>query len=409
MSAAGGKAAGAGAPGTTDATGAAGAAARQPLDGIRVVDLTRILSGPFCTMLLGDMGADVLKIEDPREGDAIRHIGAGKEGLSWYFASFNRNKRSVCLDLRSEDGKAALAALLERADVLVENYRPGVLAEMGFDAARLDALNPRLVVASINGYGSDGPYVDRPAFDFVIQAMSGFMSVNGEKDGPALRSGLPITDLVAGLYAAFGVVSALRARDLNGVGQRVEAPMMFGIMSMFAYLASDHLATGRLPERCGNDHPISSPYGLFRCADGDIAIAPSTEAILRKLLGALGIESLLADPRFETNTLRIANRAAINAEIEAKLAADTCEAWVRRLNAAGVPCGVVQDVGQALSDPQVLHQRMVMDVPHPGHGTVRTLGFPVKLSGTPCRVRHPAPDHGAHTREVLDGIGWTSR
>ena len=160
MSAAGGKAAGAGAPGTTDATGAtgaAGAAARQPLDGIRVVDLTRILSGPFCTMLLGDMGADVLKIEDPKEGDAIRHIGAGKEGLSWYFASFNRNKRSVCLDLRAEDGKAALAALLERADVLVENYRPGVLAEMGFDAARLDALNPRLVVASINGYGSDGP------------------------------------------------------------------------------------------------------------------------------------------------------------------------------------------------------------------------------------------------------------
>lgn len=254
--------------------------------------------------------------------------------------------------------------------MLVENYRPGVLAEMGFDAARLDALNPRLVVASTNGYGSDGPYVDRPAF---------------------------------------GVVNALRARDLNGVGRRVEAPMMFGIMSTFAYLASDHLATGKLPERSGNDHPISSPYGLFRCADGDIAIAPSTESILRRLLSTLGIEALLAEPRFATNTDRMRHRAEINGAIESKLAADTCAARVRRLNAAGVPCGVVQDVDQALSDPQVLHQEMVMDVPHPGHGTVRMLGFPVKLSGTPCRVRHPAPDHGAHTREVLAALGRAPR
>lgn len=376
-------------------------ALRQPLDGIRVIDLTRILSGPFCTMLLGDMGADVIKVEEPQAGDPIRHIGEGAQGLSWYFASFNRNKRSMVLDLRVPAGLDALRGLLKTADVLVENYRPGVLGEMGLGPDQLRALNPRLVTASINGYGSTGPYAERPAFDFVIQAMSGFMSVNGQADGPALRSGIPVTDLVAGLYAAFGVVSALRARDLNGEGQRVEAPMMNSIMSLFAYLASDHLATGSLPARTGNDHPIASPYGLFHTADGDIAVAPSTDAILRRLMRALDLEHVLDDPRYATNSLRMGRRQELNRLIEAKLGADTRVNWVRRLNEAGVPCGLVQDIGEALSDPQAVHQEMVMEVPHPGHGTVRMLGFPVKLSGTPCRVRHPAPDHGQHTAEVL--------
>ncbi|MBC9176684.1 CaiB/BaiF CoA transferase family protein [Pseudoroseomonas ludipueritiae] len=372
-----------------------------PLDGIRVVDLTRILSGPFCTMLLGDMGADVVKIEAPGEGDPIRHAGAAVEGLSWYFAAFNRNKRSVVLDLRAPEGREVLAGLLEQADVLVENFRPGVLAEMGFDDARLQALNPRLVVASINGYGASGPYADRPAFDFVIQAMSGFMSVNGKPDDAPLRSGLPITDLVAGLYAAFGIVNALHARHHTGRGQRVEAAMMNGIMSMFAYLASDYLATGVSPVRCGNDHPITAPYGLFRTADGAIAVAPSTEAILRRFLRELALEHVLEDPRFRTNSLRMRNRAELDALITARLRSDGQENWVRRLNKAGVPCGLVQDIGQALSDPQVLHQEMVLEMEHPGHGSVRMLGFPVKLSGTPCQLRHPAPAHGAHTQQVL--------
>ena len=372
-----------------------------PLDGIRVVDLTRILSGPFCTMLLGDMGADVVKIEPPGEGDPIRHAGAKVEGLSWYFAAFNRNKRSVVLDLRSTEGREMLAQLLERADVLVENFRPGVLAGMGFDDARLQALNPRLVVASINGYGASGPYADRPAFDFVIQAMSGFMSVNGEPDGAPLRSGLPITDLVGGLYAAFGIVNALHARTRTGLGQRVEAAMMNGIMSMFAYLASDFLATGVPPVRCGNDHPITAPYGLFSTADGVIAVAPSTEAILRRFLREVALEHVLEDPRFQTNSLRMRNRAALDALINAQLQQDGRENWVLRLNAAGVPCGLVQDIGQALSDPQVLHQDMVVEMEHPGHGPVRMLGFPVKLSGTPCQLRHPAPSHGGDTDQVL--------
>lgn len=374
---------------------------QPPLAGIRVIDLTRILSGPFCTMLLGDMGADVIKIEGPDGGDPIRHIGAGHGDISWYFASYNRNKRSVILDIKTAAGKETLAQLLAGADVLVENYRPGVLDAMGFDQARLDRINPKLVVAGINGYGASGPYVDRPAFDFVIQAMSGFMSVNGHADAGPVRCAPPITDLIAGLYAAFGVVSALRARDLNGVGQRVDAAMMSTTMSLFSFLASDYLATGRLPTKTGNDHPIAAPYGLFTASDGDIAVAPSTEAILTRFLTTIGIAEVLALPRFRTNDLRLKNRAELNGLINERMRSDTQANWIWRLNSAGVPSGKVQDIGQAMADPQMVHQQMVLDIDHPGHGNVKMLGFPVKLSGTPCKVRYPAPDHGAHTAEVL--------
>lgn len=379
-----------------------------PLSGIKVIDLTRILSGPFCTMLLGDMGADVIKIESPDEGDQIRRIGATVNDFSWYFASFNRNKRSVALDLKSPADKELLVRLIEGADVLVENFRPGVLDSMGFDEERLNRINPRLVVASINGYGATGPYADRPAFDFVIQAMSGFMTVNGDRDGGPVRCAPPITDLIAGLYAAFGIVNALRARDLNGSGQRVEAAMMSTMMSMFAFLASDYLATGQLPSKTGNDHPIASPYGLFKTSDGDIAVAPSTEAILTRLLTILGIAEILKLPKFQTNDQRVVHRAELNHLINERLRSDTQVNWIRRLNAAGVPCGKVQDIGEALADPQMVHQEMVIEVDHPGHGPVKMLGFPVRLSGTPCTVRYPAPDHGAHTREILAELSGTS-
>lgn len=379
----------------------------QPLSGIRVVDLTRILSGPFCTMLLGDMGADVIKIEGTKEGDPIRKAGAGVNGFSWYFASFNRNKRSMALDLRSEAGKEILVTLLEQADVLVENFRPGVLEEMGFCDERLKQINPRLVVASITGYGATGPYAERPAFDFVIQAMSGFMSTNGAEEHDPLRCGPPITDLVAGLYAAYGVVNALRARDHSGLGQRVDSAMMNGMLSMFAYLSSDYLATGKLPVRTGNDHPITSPYGLFNTSDGEIAVAPSTDDILLRLLSLLGLEQLMADPRFCNNKLRMVNRRELNALLDERLRTDTQANWIRRLNDGGVPCGKVQNVGEALNDPQILHQQMVLEVEHPGRGPVRMVGFPVKLSASPCMVRYPAPEHGAHTQEILAELGLT--
>ena len=378
------------------------------LSGIRVVDLTRILAGPFCTMLLADMGAEVVKVEDPKGGDAVRRQGVARDGLSWYFAQFNRNKKSVVLDLRSDGGREALADLIRGADVLVENYRPGVLAQMGFGPERLKELNPRLVVGSVNGYGSTGPYAARPSFDFIAQAMSGFMSVNGEPGGPPLRSGLPMSDLVAGLYAAFGIVCALNARGRTGRGQAVEAALTNGLISMMSYASANYFATGENPKRTGNDHPIASPYGLFHASDGELAIAPSTEDIVRRLLRALGLEAMLDDPDFATVPQRMKHRERINAAIDAKLGEQTVAHWIETLNAAGVPCGRVMSLSEVFADPQVLAQDMVIEVEHPGRGPVRMTGFPVKLSDTPCAVRLPAPELGQHTDEVLRGLGWSA-
>ncbi|TVQ29793.1 MAG: CoA transferase [Geminicoccaceae bacterium] len=373
---------------------------RPPLDGIRVVDLTRVLAGPFCTMLLGDMGAEVIKVEG-HEGDPVRRQGTLKDGLSWYFAAFNRNKKSVVIDLKTDAGKELLARLIETADVLVDNYRPGVLAKMGFGAERLAELNPQLVTCNVNGYGSTGPYVDRPAFDFVVQAMSGFMSVTGAEDQPPMRTGLPITDLVAGLYAAFGVVNALHARRHNGRGQHVDSAMANGILSLMAYLASEHFATGQLPPRTGNDHPLVAPYGLFTASDGEVAVAPSNDTVLRRFLRAIELEHLLDDPRFSTNEARFPRRAELRALIDARMRTESQAHWIEVLNRAGVPSGKVQDLAEVFADPQVRAQEMVIDVARAGAAPVRMLGFPVKLSQTPCTVRLPAPELGEHDDEIL--------
>jgi CoA:oxalate CoA-transferase len=378
----------------------------MPLSGVRVVDLTRVLSGPFCTMLLADLGADVIKVEAP-EGDPIRGQGAMRNHLSWYFAAFNRNKRSVRLDLRQQEGREVLARLIQGADVLVENFRPGVLARLGFDDPRLRALRPSLVTCSINGFGSGGPYRDRPAFDFIAQAMSGFMSVNGRPDDPPMRSGVPISDLISGLYAALSVTaSVLRARA-TGQGQRAEVSLTNALVSMLAYIASDYLATGSVPPRSGNDHPISAPYGLFATRDGEIAIAPPGDEFFSRLADALGDPDLKQDPLYATSAARVANRARINAIVGGKLAAQTTAHWVGVLNAAGVPCGPVYGVADVFRDPQIAAQEMVLEVPHPGRGIVQMLGFPMKLADTPCRVLRPAPELGEHTEEVLAELGYT--
>jgi CoA:oxalate CoA-transferase len=377
----------------------------MPLSGVRVLDLTRVLSGPFCTALLGDLGAEVIKVEAP-EGDSVRGQGAIRDGLSWYFAQFNRNKRSVRLDLRKPEGREVLARLIARSDVLVENFRPGVLARMGFDAARLKELRPSLVTCAINGFGSTGPYRDRPAFDFIAQAMSGFMSVNGGPDDPPLRSGLPISDLVAGLYAALAITASVLHARATGEGQQAEVSLTNGMVSLLAYIATNYFATGVQPMRSGNDHPISAPYGLFPTRDGQIALAPPDDAFFGRLMDALGEPELKADELYRTQAARLANRERINAIVAGKLAMNTTEYWVEALNKAGVPCGPVYGVAEVFRDPQVRSQEMQLSVPHPGHGVVQVLGFPMKLSATPCTVRRPAPGLGEHSEEVLAELGY---
>ncbi len=379
------------------------------LDGIRVIDLTRIIAGPFCTQVLADMGADVIKIESAG-GDPVRTQGAHVNGESWYFAQFNRNKKSVVMDLYQDADKERLAALLASADVVVENFRPGVFAKMGFDAERLASINPRLIVASVNGYGSSGPYADRPSFDFIAQAMSGYMASNGETNGPPMRSAAPISDLIAGLYCALGVVAALEARHRTGRGQHVEASLMAGLISMHAYLSAEYLATGNNPVRTGNDHPIVAPYGLFEAADGQIAVAPSNDTYVERFLSELGLSALLDEPAFANNASRMSHRETLNARINAVTRTQPVAHWIDRINAAGCPCGRVMSMAEVLTDPQVLAQQMVIESSRDdAHAPVKMTGFPVKFSHTPCVLRLPPPRLGEHTQEVLDAVASQQR
>ncbi|NIC06976.1 CaiB/BaiF CoA transferase family protein [Billgrantia bachuensis] len=381
------------------------AQAAGSLEGIRVIDLTRVISGPFCTQMLGDHGAEVIKIEPPERGDIVRSQGNIVNGFSWYFAQFNRNKRSLTLDLRSEEGKVLLARLLEEADVLVENFRPGVMAKMGLDDETLRERYPRLVVGRINGFGSTGPYRDRPAYDFIAQAMSGFMGVNGPADGEPMRAAPPISDMVASQNLAFGICAALVRRERSGQGDIVETALTNGLIGMMGYLAAEFFATGQVPARTGNDHPMLYPYGLFRTSDGEVAIAPSNDIMVERFLRALDMLHLLDDERFADNPHRMRNREALREILTRVTEQRSVDEWIAHLNRAGVPCGRVHDLRETFDDPQVQAQQMKIELDQGKFGRIPTTGFPVKMSEAPAAVHRGVPELGEHTREILRELG----
>jgi formyl-CoA transferase len=377
------------------------------LAGMTVLDLTQVMAGPFCTMILADLGADVVKVENPESGDQTRaSFGqAGKGADSRAFLALNRNKRSITLDLKSDAGRATFHELVRSADVVVENWRPGVAAKLGVDHATLAPLNPGLIYASVSGFGQTGPYADRPGYDLIAQAMSGVMSVTGEPGERPVKSGIPLADLGAGLFAAVGILAAWASRQRTGQGQYVETSLFEAALAMSVWESTEFWATGRAPQALGSAHRMSAPYQALATRDGYITVGANNERLWQRLCRALDVEHLAADPRFATNADRMTHRAELVVELERRLAGDDTDAWVERLLAAGVPAGPIQDYRQVLEeDPHVKARGMVATVEHPVEGPVPVLGSPLHLSGTPAAVRRPPPLLGEHTAEVLGRV-----
>jgi formyl-CoA transferase/CoA:oxalate CoA-transferase len=383
--------------------------AQGPLAGLTVLDLTRVLSGPYCTMLLADMGARVIKIEQPGRGDETRAWGPPfVAGESAYFLSINRNKESVTLDFKQPAARVALDRLLDRADVLVENFRPGTLERLGLGYDTVTTTHPRLIYASISGFGQTGPRKHQPGYDAVMQAEGGLMSVTGAADGPAFRVGVAIADLVAGLLAAQGIVLALYSRERTNRGQYVDVGMLDGVVSLLTYHASMHLTTATMSQRVGNRHATIAPYDTFSAADGELFLAVGNDDQFRRFCEVTELQALLNEERFATNPSRVVHHRELRERLAPVLRAQTRAQWSELLTRAGVPCGAVRDVPDALADPQLAARHMIEAVEHAAAGTLRVLGVPIKLSETPGSVRTAPPTLGQHTATVLTELGMTA-
>ncbi|PVZ94488.1 CoA transferase [Amnibacterium flavum] len=370
---------------------------------MRVIDLTQVMAGPFSTMLLADLGADVIKVEPPGGGDQTRHSwgrsGKGDDGPAFF--ALNRNKRSVVLDLRSEGGKADFLALIADADVLIENYRPGVTDRLGIDYETLRAINPGLIYASISGFGQTGPYSQRAGYDLIAQGMTGVMSITGTPGGAPVKAGVPVADLGAGLFSVYGILAAYIHKLRTGEGQRLETSLYEAAIALSVWEATEYWASGQVPKATGSFHRMSAPYGAYRTADGHITIGANNQRLWGFLTAALGHPELEHDERFATNPLRMRNRNELTGVIESILAGHDSQYWVDTLLAGGVPAGPILAYDEVLADPHAQYREMVQTIPHPVEGEVKTLGFPVKFGRTPARTHRHPPLLGEHQEELL--------
>jgi len=377
-----------------------------PLEGLRMVDVTENLAGPYCSMLLSDMGVETIKIERPGSGDTTRGWGEPRETVSRAFSMVNRNKRSLVVNLKDERGRAIVRRLAASADILLENHRPGYMDSIGLGYDALREQNPRLIYAQISGFGQTGPYHERGGLDLVAQAMSGLMSVTGEEAGEPNKAGFPVTDLGTGMFGAYGVLCALQARHLTGLGQRVDCSLFETGIAWSVWQTAKYLDTGEAPGRMGSAHPLSAPYQAFPTADGYIVIGAGSQRLYRRLCGVLGVEDLAQDQRFDTQPKRMRSYQALATLLSERTRRQTSEQLLCALAEAGIPAGPINDVAQMLDDPQARARQMVIETAHPVFGPLRTIGNPVKLSQTPWALRRLAPKLGEHADEILHGAGY---
>jgi len=372
-----------------------------PLKDIRVIDLTRVLAGPYATLILGDLGAEVIKIERPGNGDDSRAFGPFLEGESLYFMSLNRNKKSVVLDLRLEKGKELFKKLVEVSDVVVENFRPGVMDKLGLGYDVLKKINSRIIYVTCSGFGQTGPYRGLPAYDMIVQAMGGVMSITGERDGSPVRVGTSIGDITAGLFTAIGVFSALRARDLIGEGQMVDVGMMDCQVAILENAIVRYFATGEVPKPLGSRHPSIVPFEAFKSKDGYVVIAIGNDGFWSRFCSVINKPELACDSDFQTNDLRAENYTKLKPIIDQIVVQKTTDEWVQLLQTNGIPCCAINTIDKVFYNEQVKARDMIVEVEHPTAGKIKIPGIPIKLSNTPGSIRSPAPLYGQHTREVL--------
>jgi CoA:oxalate CoA-transferase len=377
-----------------------------PLEDIRVLDFTRVMSGPFATMLLGDLGADVIKIEPPG-GDDTRGWGPPWiGGDSAYFMSANRNKRSMIIDLKKLEGKEIVKKLVEKSDVVVENFRPGVAEQLGISYDNLSKINPRIIYCSISGFGQSGPHRDKPGYDLIALAMSGLMSITGEPNRPPVKFGVPIADLTTALFAALSIVSALYWREKTGRGQYIDMALLDAQVLLLSHQAFNYFATGEEPRRMGSAHPNIVPYQAFETSDGYIIVTVGSEKLWEQFCKAIGRPDLIENPKFRTNADRVINREELIEELERVFKPKPTRFWIEELEKAGVPAAPILTVGQVLNDEYVRYRGMVLEIEHPEAGVIKMLGTPFKMSVTPGVVRSPPPTRGQHTFEILRELGF---
>jgi CoA:oxalate CoA-transferase len=376
----------------------------KTLEDLVVLDFSRVLAGPFCTMMLCDLGATVIKVERPDSGDDSRTYTPFVKGESAYFMSINRGKKSITLDLKHPKGKEIALELAKRSDVLVENFKPGVMDNLGLGYEALKEINPRLVYASISGFGYTGPYSERPAYDLIIQGMGGIMSITGPDEHHPTKVGSSIADIFAGLFAAIGILSALHNRELTGRGQWVDVAMLDAMVAVLENAVSRYLATGNVPKPIGNRHPSIAPFCSVETADGFINIACGNDELWRRFCRIVGLDRLADDPRFLTNADRVKNFSELEPLINEATRKRASAEWLKLLEEAKVPCGPINDIASVVKDPQVAAREMLVEVLHPVAGALKLPGVPIKLSGTPASIAGPAPLLGQHTEEVLSGM-----